>query len=92
MLCIVSLRPVEETMLDIVIVILVVATAAWIALRLVRNQQHAAKIARMAARQAEVDAMVASAAMTQRAKIEEKFARMTSGQAWAVFTLLKGKK
>ena len=78
--------------MDIVIVGVIVFICAMLALRLVRNQQHAAKIARMAARQAEVDAMVASAAMTQRAKIEEKFARMTSGQAWAVFTLLKGKK
>lgn len=78
--------------MDLVIVLAIVIASTLLALRLVRNQQHAAKIARMAARQAEVDAMVASAAMTQRAKIEEKFARMTSGQAWAVFTLLKGKK
>ena len=81
MLCIVSPRPVEETMLDIVIVILVVATAAWIALRLVRNQQHAAG---HAASQAEVDAMVASASMAQKAAINAAFNKKLGSTGAAV--------
>lgn len=82
-------------MVDIVIVIVIVIGAALLALRLVRNQQAAARSLRLAARQAEVDAMVASAARTQKAAINAAFNKKLGPNGAAVgflvLQLLKNK-
>ena len=70
--------------MDIVIVIIVLVINVLLALRLVRNQQAAAHRRRLAARQAEVDAMVASAAMTQKAAINAAFNKKLGSAGAAV--------
>lgn len=66
--------------MDLLVLAILIA-AALLALRLVRNQQHAAG---HAASQAEVDAMVASASMAQKAAINAAFNKKLGSTGAAV--------